>query len=200
VDTNSSKKLRDIKINSNHVEAIVLEKGDRACSVTSQVETRRCARPEQVGLTATWPLLRATRKMWPWPWTKPINRLFVVTRKPGKLIVLNSDSGKVIADLPAVGFVDDMSYDAKQRRLYLAGDQFVDVSNKRIPTITLCWPKFPEVFAPRRASWFRNSIATISLSRITKRKTLKCASTRCNPKERGDAISTSSLSADGNHT
>jgi hypothetical protein len=59
------------------------------------------------------------------------HRLFVVTRKPGKLVILNSDDGKLIADLPAVGFVDDMSYDAKHKRLYLAGDQFVDVFEQK---------------------------------------------------------------------
>jgi len=40
VDTNSSKKLRDIKINSTMSRRSCLKKADRACSVTSQVETR----------------------------------------------------------------------------------------------------------------------------------------------------------------
>src|SRR5258708_19458811 len=57
--------------------------------------------------------------------------VFVVTRKAGKLVVLNSDDGKLIADLRAVGFVDDMSYDAKLKRVYLAGDQFLDVFEQK---------------------------------------------------------------------
>jgi hypothetical protein len=59
------------------------------------------------------------------------HRLFVVTRTPGKLIVLNSDNGKVIADIPAVGFVDDAAFDAQHKRIYLAGDQFVDVFEQK---------------------------------------------------------------------
>jgi hypothetical protein len=55
----------------------------------------------------------------------------VVTRTPGKLIVLNSDNGKVIADIPAVGFVDDAAFDAQHKRIYLAGDQFVDVFEQK---------------------------------------------------------------------
>jgi hypothetical protein len=47
------------------------------------------------------------------------------------LVVLDSDSGKVIADLPAVGLVDDMAYDAKNKRIYLAGDGFVDVFEQK---------------------------------------------------------------------
>ena len=57
--------------------------------------------------------------------------MFVVTRTPGKLIVLNSDTGKLVASLPAVGLVDDMAYDAKQRRIYLAGDGSVDVFEQK---------------------------------------------------------------------
>ena len=59
------------------------------------------------------------------------HRLFVATRNPGKLVVLNSDSGKVVADLPAVGLVDDMAYEAKNKRIYLAGDQYVDVFEQK---------------------------------------------------------------------
>ncbi len=42
-------------------------------------------------------------------------------------MVLDSDNGKVIADLPAVGLVDDAVYDAQHKRIYLAGDQYLDV-------------------------------------------------------------------------
>ena len=59
------------------------------------------------------------------------HRLFVSTREPGKLIVLNSDTGKVIADLPAVAMVDDMVYDPKGKRVYLAGDGNVDVFEQK---------------------------------------------------------------------
>jgi len=73
VDTNSSKKLRDIKINSNHVEAIVLEKGGPRmfCNITGRNAVGVLDRNKSA-LTATGRFLRATRKMWPWPWTKPI--------------------------------------------------------------------------------------------------------------------------------
>jgi hypothetical protein len=37
----------------------------------------------------------------------------------------------VIASLPAVGMVDDMAYDADKKRLYLAGDGFVDIFSQQ---------------------------------------------------------------------
>jgi len=60
-------------------------------------------------------------------------RLFVATREPGKLVVLNSDNGEVVTELPAVGMVDDLSYDSKLKRLYLPGNGFVDVFTQKDP-------------------------------------------------------------------
>jgi hypothetical protein len=132
VDTNSLKKLRDIKIDSDHVEAIVLEKsGPRMfCNITGLNAVGVMDR-NKASLTATWPLPAGDTQNVAMALDEANHRLFVVTRKPGKLIVLNSDDGQLIADFSAVGFVDDLSYDAKQKRLYLAGDQFVDVFEQK---------------------------------------------------------------------
>src|SRR5467141_5208853 len=147
IDTNNSKRLRDIKINSNHVEAIVLEKGGPRmfCNITGRNAVGVLDRNKSA-LTATLPLPAGDTQNVAMALDEANHRLFVVTRKPGKLIVLNSDSGKVIADLPAVGFVDDMSYDAKQRRLYLAGDQFVDVFEQKDPDHYALLAKIPGSF------------------------------------------------------
>ncbi|HVB98974.1 MAG TPA: hypothetical protein VNJ12_06525 [Candidatus Dormibacteraeota bacterium] len=48
------------------------------------------------------------------------HRLFVVTHKPGKLIVLNSETGQQITSLPAPAGVDDAYYDAAHRRIYVS--------------------------------------------------------------------------------
>src|SRR6266576_566376 len=132
IDTNNSKRLRDIKINSNHVEAIVLEKsGPRMfCNITGQNAVGVLDRNESA-LAATWRLPPGDTQNVAMALDEANHGLFVVTRKPGKLMVLNSENGKVIADLPAVGLVDDLSYDAKQKRLYLAGDQSLDVFDQK---------------------------------------------------------------------
>jgi hypothetical protein len=132
IDTNTAKKLRDIKINSNHVEAIVLEKsGPRMfLNITGQNAVGVMDR-NQSSLLATWPLPAGDKLNVAMALDEANHRLFVVTRNPGKLIVLNSDDGKVVATLPAVGMVDDMSYAPQLKRLYLAGDQFVDVFEQK---------------------------------------------------------------------
>ena len=128
IDTNASKKLRDIRIDSNHVEAIVLEKsGPRMfCNITGQNAVGVLDR-NNASLTATWPLPPGDKSNVAMAFDEANHRLFVSTRNPGKLIVLNSDTGRVIAELPSVGMVDDAAYDAKYKRIYLAGDGYLDV-------------------------------------------------------------------------
>lgn len=152
IDTNSLKKLRDIRINSNHVEAIVLEKsGPRMfCNITGESAVGVLDRNKSE-LTATWPLPAGSELNVAMTFDEANHRLFVVTRKPGKLIVLNSDSGKVVASLPAVGLVDDASYDAQHKRVYLAGDQFVDVFEQTDPDHYVLLTKIPGSFRAKTA-------------------------------------------------
>jgi hypothetical protein len=79
------------------------------------------------------------------------HRLFVSTRNPAKLTILNSDSGKVVASLPAVGMVDEMAYDAKQKRIYLAGDRFVDVFQQKDADHYVSLAKVPSGFRAKTA-------------------------------------------------
>src|SRR6202049_3684297 len=132
IDTNSSKKLRDIKIDSNHLEAITLEKsGPRMfINITGKNAVGVMDRNKSE-LSATWPLPAGDKANVAMAFDEPNHRLFIVTREPGKLIVLNSDNGKVIAELPAVGLVDDAVYDAQHKRIYLAGDGSLDVFQQK---------------------------------------------------------------------
>ncbi|MGC2184832.1 MAG: YncE family protein [Terriglobales bacterium] len=132
IDTNTMKKLRDIKIDSNHVEAIVLEKSGQRMflNITGQSAVGVMDRNKSV-LSATWPLPAGDKLNVAMGLDEANHRLFVVTRNPGELIVLDSSDGKVITSVPAVGMVDDMSYDPQHKRLYLAGDQFVDVFEQK---------------------------------------------------------------------
>src|SRR6266403_622184 len=132
INTNNARKVRDIRILTNHVEAIFLEKaGPRMfINMTGKNAIGVMDRNKTV-LSATWPLPAGDKLNVAMAFDEANHRLFVVTRNPGKLIVMNSDDGKVIADLPAVGMVDDAAYDAQHKRIYLAGDQFLDVFEQK---------------------------------------------------------------------
>lgn len=132
IDTNSSKKLRDIKIDSNRVEAVLLEKSGLRlfCNITGQNAVGVLDR-NKGSLLATWPLPSGDKTNVAMAFDEANHRLFVSARDPGKLIVLDSDSGRVVAELPSVGMVDDAAYEAKRKRIYLAGDGYLDVFQQR---------------------------------------------------------------------
>lgn len=51
------------------------------------------------------------------------HRLFVVTRIPARLLVLDTGSGKIVQKLSAVGDCDDIFYDKARKRIYASGGE-----------------------------------------------------------------------------
>lgn len=52
---------------------------------------------------------------------EPDHLLFVVTRAPARLLVLDTNHGTIIQRLPAVGDCDDVFYDQTRKRIYASG-------------------------------------------------------------------------------
>lgn len=56
------------------------------------------------------------------------HRLFLGGREPPRLVVLDSVTGKTVAEVPIDGFADDLFWDATRRRIFIScGKGFVDV-------------------------------------------------------------------------
>jgi len=51
------------------------------------------------------------------------HRLFVVTRLPARLLVLDTGSGKIVQKLSAVGDCDDLFFDQARKRIYATGGE-----------------------------------------------------------------------------
>jgi DNA-binding beta-propeller fold protein YncE len=59
---------------------------------------------------------------------EPNHRLFVGCRKNPSLVVMDSDSGRIVASVPIPGDVDDLSFDAQRKRIYAScGDGAIAV-------------------------------------------------------------------------
>lgn len=74
------------------------------------------------GRTSQWELGGAAANF-PLSLDEAHHRLFVGTRKPSRLVVMNTDNGKVVASLPAAGDMDDLFYDAGRQRVYVPGGE-----------------------------------------------------------------------------
>jgi DNA-binding beta-propeller fold protein YncE len=128
INTDTGKTLGEIKMDSNDVESMVFEKaGPRMfVNVRGNNTVEVFDRAKQT-LLATWPVSEVATKPTAIAFDEGSHRLFVGTRDPARLIVLDSDSGKIVANYPAAAMVDDMAYDGKHKRIYFAGTEFLDV-------------------------------------------------------------------------
>ena len=132
IDTSTEKQVGEIKVDSNDVEGMVMEKsgprlfvdirGNNSIEVFDR--TKRT-------LIATWSVADAAKKPTAIALDENGHRLFVGTRDPGKLVVLDSDSGKIVTSMSGAAMVDDMAYDAASKRIYFAGTMFIDVFHQR---------------------------------------------------------------------
>ena len=134
VDTSEAKTVGEIKVDSNDVEGMALENsGPRMFVVIRGNNAVEVFDREKRTLIATWSVAQEGKRPTAIALDESGHRLFVGPREPGKLVVLNTDSGKVVASLPAAAMVDDMAYDPNNKRVYFAGTMFIDVFQQRDP-------------------------------------------------------------------
>ena len=152
IDTNEARKIKDIKIDSSQVEAIGLERsGHRLfCNITGKNAVGILDRTNGT-LVTTWPLPPGNKRNVAVALDETNHRLFVVTADPALLIVLNSDDGKLVTSLPAVAKVDDMAYDSGHKRIYISGDQFIEVFQQKDANTYTLLAKIPGSFRAKTA-------------------------------------------------
>ena len=133
VNTDTGEKVGEIKIDSNRLEAMVVEKsGPRLFLNMTEKNSIGVIDRKKNAVAAVWPAkgghVNAAIAI-----DEQHHRLFVACRD-GKLVVMNSDTGKVLQVLPIATGVDDMVYDPASKRIYVAcGEGFVNVYEETDP-------------------------------------------------------------------
>lgn len=76
--------------------------------------------------------LTAAKSNFPMSLDTANHRLFIGCRHPAKLLVLDTDSGKLIAAVDTDSDVDDIFYNQKNSNIYLScGDGYIDIVNQQ---------------------------------------------------------------------
>jgi DNA-binding beta-propeller fold protein YncE len=132
VDTTAGKKVADIKIDGDTLEAMALEKSSSKIYVNnrdkSQVEVVDRDKREVV---ASWPVTKCKGPV-AMGFDESDHRLFVACRT-GEIVVMNTETGKEVTSLPMTKGVDDVVYDPGKKRIYAAGDGSVTVYEQTDP-------------------------------------------------------------------
>lgn len=87
------------------------------------------------------------------------HRLFVVTRRPPLLVVLDTDSGKEVARVPVAGECDDVYFDAARKRLYAIGAEgFISVIQQNDPDHYALTANVPTAVGVRTGIFFEDDL------------------------------------------
>ena len=127
VNASDGKQSGSIKL-SGHPEAFALEKQGKRIFVNVP-DARHVAiiDREKGEVSATWKTDLAFGNF-PMALDEANHRLFVGCRLPSRLVVLNTDSGDVVAKIDISGDSDDVFYDSKRHRIYvICGAGKIDV-------------------------------------------------------------------------
>jgi DNA-binding beta-propeller fold protein YncE len=138
-------KIGEIKLDA-HPESFQLEKNSSRIYVNLPKSLKiAVVDREKRTILQTWRTDGATAN-YPMALDEADHRLFVVSRFPARLLVFDTNTGKIIQSLSAVGDCDDVFYDKKRKRIYVSGGEgAISVfeqqdadhykANARIPTI-----------------------------------------------------------------
>jgi DNA-binding beta-propeller fold protein YncE len=121
IDPWTGKLLRRHEFDSDHVEALAVEQqGQRIFINIANEDTVDVLDKRTLAVSARWKIEGAALNL-NLVLDEPDHRLFVVTRKPTEMFVLNTDNGRTVASLDVPAVVDGLSFDAARKRVYVPG-------------------------------------------------------------------------------
>ena len=123
IDPVSAKKISEVHFDADHVEALATQQGGPRLyiNVTDKNDVAVVDKPSHK-IVARWPIKEAEQNALV-QLDEATHRLFVVTRKPGKMLVLDADSGATLASFTAPGRVDQEIFDQANHRIYAPGGE-----------------------------------------------------------------------------
>lgn len=127
LDAATGERIGEIKL-KGHPESFQLEKsGPRIFVNIPTAQQIAVVDREKRAVIATWSTGGAEAN-YPMALDEAHHRLFVGFRKPAKLAVFDTESGKIVANLDSAGDADDIFYDGSHRRVYVSGgDGFLSI-------------------------------------------------------------------------
>ena len=132
LDTNG-RKIREIGLDA-HPESFQLERnGGRMFVNVPDRKEIQVVDTQKHAVLARWPVTSASDN-YPMALDEAHHRLLVGCRTPARLLVIDTESGKLVTSVEIVDDTDDLFYDGARGRAYvIGGGGFVDVIQQRDP-------------------------------------------------------------------
>jgi len=127
IDPADGRKLGEIRL-AGHPESFQLETAGPRVFVNVPTANHIAVLDRQaMKVLATWPVTDA-RANFPMALDEDGHRLFIGCRRPAKILIYDTGTGKMTGSMEIVGDTDDLFYDTPRKRLYVSGGEgFLDV-------------------------------------------------------------------------
>ncbi|MGU7770328.1 YncE family protein [Burkholderia sp. MR1-5-21] len=131
VDPRTGRHVGDVTFDTDFTEAMAAEQhGHRLFVNVTGKSTLAVVDKTTRDVIARWPVQGAELNA-PIAFDEAHQRLFVGTRKPFKLLVLDATNGNTLASFDAPQRTNEVIFDEVNRRIYLAGDDYVGVIQQK---------------------------------------------------------------------
>lgn len=153
IDAPAFKNAGNVKLEA-HPESFQLEKSGPRIFVNVP-NARQVAVIDRIRqrVLSRWPIETAQANF-PMALIESTHRILIATRKPARLLALDTTSGKVVAEMTCAGDADDLYYDAAKKLIYVAcGEGMIDVFAERDPDHYQEVAQVPTAAGARTALW-----------------------------------------------
>lgn len=123
VDPKTGKTIWSTKFDANHVEALAVESQGARIFINVTDKNELVVLDKTTGKVLNTIKVKEAEQNAPIAMDEKTHRLFVVTRKPGKLLVLNADTLATVAEFKAPERTDQVTWDPINRRVYVTGGE-----------------------------------------------------------------------------
>jgi DNA-binding beta-propeller fold protein YncE len=153
VDTATNERLeQEFKLGA-HPESFQFEKSGPNIYVNVPDRKEVAVINRNTGAITRWPL--KLEGNFPMALDEADHRLFIATRQPPRFVVLDTNSGHVIATFPCGQDSDDMYYDSGRKRIYVvAGEGNISVFQQSDADHYALLAKVPSAIGARTAGYF----------------------------------------------
>ncbi len=125
IDANTDKHVGDVKVEAHPAELLLDESGNTLFVFVSAASKVQVVDTKKREVMSTWPV--SSQRNGDGAFDETTHRLFIGTRTPPRMIVMDSQTGKEVANLPTVEGMDGVYFDTARKRVYVSGGRDFDV-------------------------------------------------------------------------
>jgi DNA-binding beta-propeller fold protein YncE len=155
IDAATGKRLEDVAKLDAHPESFQIASSKPVIYANIANKAKVVLIDRTTHKVTDWPL-KTGKANYPMALDEADHRLFVVTRRPAQLVVLDTESGATIVSVPCVADSDDVYYDTGRKRIYAPGGEgFVSVIQQVDADHYQPLAKVPTTVGARTGLWYQ---------------------------------------------